>query len=234
VIAELLSIVKVSIFQPRCKLCDNILVSRDEKIICNECKSKIKINLEPVCRKCGKLLNIDGDLCGECLINPPIFRKHISYSIYEGEIRDLILLYKYLEIEKLKKLIASCYIELFYKKVDEEFDFIIPVPSDDGRKREYDHILEVSKILSKELGIRLLPNNLIKIKRTLPQAGLSMRKRLNNLNKAFKLNDPVEISKKKILLIDDVYTTGTTVKKCAGLMKRVKADVIVLTLARSV
>ena len=60
-----------------------------------------------------------------------------------------------------------------------------------------------------------------------------MRKRLNNLNGAFKLNDPVEISKKKILLIDDVYTTGTTVKKCAKLMKREKADVVFLTLARS-
>lgn len=233
-IAELLSIIKVSIFQPRCKLCDNILIYRDEKIICSECKSKIRINLEPVCKKCGKLLHIDGDLCGECLINPPIFRKHISYSTYEGEIRDLILLYKYLEVEKLKKLIASYYIELFYRKVDEEFDFIIPVPSDDGRKREYDHILEVSKILSKELGIKILPYNLIKIKKTLPQAGLSMKKRLNNLNGAFKLNDPVEISKKKILLIDDVYTTGTTVKKCAKLMKREKADVIVLTLARSI
>lgn len=233
-IKELLSIVKVTVFQPRCKLCDNILVHRNEEIICNECKSKIKINLEPICEKCGKLLHIDGNLCGECLINPPIFRKHISYSIYEEEIKDLILLYKYLEIEKLKKLIASYYIELFYREVDEKFDLIIPVPSDDGRKREYDHILEVSKILSKELGIMLLPGNLKKIKKTLPQAGLSMKKRLNNLNGAFKLNDPVEVRNKKILLIDDVYTTGTTVKKCAGLMKRVKADVIVLTLARSV
>ncbi len=80
----------------------------------------------------------------------------------------------------------------------------------------------------------LLPGNLKKIKKTLPQAGLSMKKRLNNLNGAFKLNNPVEVRGKKILLIDDVYTTGTTVKKCTGLMKRVRADVIVLTLARSI
>ncbi len=149
-------------------------------------------------------------------------------------LKDLILLFKYGEIKSLKKLFARYYVELIEKRVNEKFDFILPVPPDRTRKREFNHIYETAKILSRSLGIKILYGNLIKVKATAPQAGLSREQRIKNLNGAFKLRNPAEVRGKKVLLIDDVYTTGTTVKKCSELLVREKADVLALTLARSI
>jgi ComF family protein len=145
----------------------------------------------------------------------------------------LILKYKYKGIEKLKRLFVDYYIELFEEKINEDFDYIVPVPPDRGRKREFSPILEISKILSRSLGITLSAGNLIKVKQTPPQAGLTRAQRITNLDGAFKLKHPGEIKGKKLLLIDDVYTTGTTINKCAQLLLKKNADVVVLTLARS-
>jgi ComF family protein len=175
----------------------------------------------------------DYDRCGECILNPPPFRKHVSYSRYQGLLKDLILLYKYSGVEKLKNLFVDYYIELVNDVINEDFDCIVPVPPDKSRKREFGPILEAAKILRQRLGIKLLPGHLVKIKETPPQAGLSKAKRIRNLDGAFKLEFPREIKGKKILLIDDVYTTGTTVSKCAQLLSKHAADVAAITLARS-
>lgn len=188
-----------------------------------------------VCEHCGRPLGNISRRCGECLLNPPPFRKHISYGEYEEELKELILKFKYGNVEKLKHLLTDYYIRIFYKKIDESFDFIVPVPPDKGRKREFNPVLEIAKILSKQLEVKLLPLHLVKIKKTLPQAGLTRSQRLNNLNGAFKVTEThPSIKGKKILLIDDVYTTGTTVKKCTELLTKEDADVVALTLARSI
>ena len=144
-------------------------------------------------------------------------------------------MYKYNGVERLKYLFVDYYMELFKEKINENFDYIVPVPPDRIRKREreFSPILEIAKILSRRLEIPLASRNLIKIKKTLPQAGLTRAKRIANLDGAFKLKHPEKIKEKKLLLIDDVYTTGTTIKKCAQLLKKQNADVIALTLARS-
>ncbi len=232
---ELIKITRLSIFLTQCKLCEKDLVYEGEDIICRECKEKIRMFKTNVCGHCGRPLGSNSHRCGECLLHPPPFRKHISYGGYDEELKELILKFKYGNVEKLKHLLAGYYIEIFYKKIDESFDFIIPVPPDKGRKREFDPVLEIAKILSKQLGMMLLIHHLVKIKRTLPQAGLSRNQRLNNLHGAFKLTKTTPSLKgKKILLIDDVYTTGTTVKKCTELLTKEDADVVALTLARSI
>lgn len=142
-------------------------------------------------------------------------------------------MYKYKGIERLKRLFVDYYLELFAEKINEDFDYIVPVPPDRGRKREFSPILEISKILSRRLGIPLSARNLIKIKQTLPQAGLTRAQRITNLEGAFKLKHPEKIKGKKLLLIDDVYTTGTTINTCAQLLTKQNAGVTALTLARS-
>lgn len=228
-------VTQLSIFIARCRLCRNDLVFEGEDIICSECKKKISMFTSHTCRHCDRPLGNLSDLCGECLVNPPPFRKHISYGRYEEELKDLILKYKYGGVKKLKNLLASYYLEVIKKKINESFHFIIPIPPDKGRKREFNPVLTTANILSKQLGIKLLSDHLVKVKKTLPQAGLTRNKRLNNLNCAFVLTDAHPcINAKKILLIDDVYTTGTTVKKCTELLVKEDADVVALTLARSI
>ncbi len=88
-------------------------------------------------------------------------------------------------------------------------------------------------ILSKYYDKKLSAKNLVKIKNTEKQSSLNYNKRIKNLNKAFIIKDPEVLTGKKILLIDDVYTTGTTVKKCSLLLKKYSKSIYVATLARS-
>ena len=235
---QLKRIVQLSIFLSTCKGCGNQLVFEGEDILCKDCREQIA-NIRyhdgwfNICQHCGRTLDHQYERCGECILHPPPYRKHRSYSRYQDLLRNLILMYKYSGIEKLKYLFVDYYIELFNEKINEAFDYIVPVPPDRCRKREFSPILEISKILSRRLGITLSSGNLIKVKQTPPQARLTRAQRITNLDGAFKLKHPEKIKGKKLLLIDDVYTTGTTINKCAQLLLKQEADVIVLTLARS-
>lgn len=230
---EFLHIFSLSLFYSRCRNCGNDLVYRHERVICEDCERTIEMNSQPNCSVCSRPMDQWHHLCGECLVHPPAFRKHVSFSIYDGLIRELILAYKYGGIEPLKFLFSKHYFQLFEEQVAESFDYIIPVPPDKGRKREFHPIHEVAKLLSKQLNIPFLGKCLVKVKKTQPQAGLSRAKRLVNLNGAFSIRQPDRVEHKKILLIDDIYTTGTTIKKCTELLVSLHADVVAMTLARS-
>lgn len=214
------------------------MVYEDENLLCRDCHEQIANiryhdRLLNICQHCGRTMDHLYERCGNCILQPPSYRKHCSYSRYLDLFKDLILMYKYANIEKLKYLFADCYIELFNEKINEPFDFIIPVPPDKGRKREYVPNLEIAKIISRRLGIPLSFNNLIKVKKTPAQTKLTRAQRLTNLDGAFKLMHPEKITGKKLLLIDDVFTTGTTMNKCSQVLIKQKADVVALTLARS-
>jgi competence protein ComFC len=238
---ESIKVAQLSIFLCQCPLCGVDLVLEGEDMICRRCRDKIfMIDWgQPVCPVCSRPLGYEHERCGECLVHPPPFRKHISFGRYEEELRELILKYKYGGVEKLKHLLAGYYIEVYQRKIAISepmgFDFIIPAPPDRGRKREFNPVLEVVKIFSKRLGIVLLTGRLVKVTKTLPQAGLTRSQRLHNLNGAFGLRGvSPSLKGKRILFVDDVYTTGTTIKKCTELLINEGADVVAMTLARSI
>ncbi|MCK4835387.1 MAG: ComF family protein [Candidatus Aminicenantes bacterium] len=232
--AELSNLVRISLFQPGCLCCQNLLIYQEERLICHECRKQIKPYNQPVCSKCGKAIRENGDLCGDCLADPPPFRKHVSYARYEGVLKELILSYKFKGAERLKKDLANCLVELVRSRIGENFDWIVPVPEDRGRKRETKPVFEIGILLSRKINIPLMRHNLIKVKKTAPQVKLSQARRLRNLDGAFKIRDASKVRKKKVLLVDDVYTTGTTIKKCTRQLKRAGAEVVAITLARSV
>lgn len=235
-LAFLSHITKLSIFLSECKGCGNQLVFREEDLICTACRETIVISTDPRCPLCGRIIRAGSDLCGECIVNPPKYRKHATYTRYRGLIKSLILLYKYGGVERLKHLFAEIFVELYDQTFEEAFDcfdYIIPVPQDRGRKRDFLPIYEIAKCLSRRKKIKVLSGNLVKAKKTLPQAGLGRARRIRNLDGAFKLLRPQDIADKKILLIDDVYTTGTTINKCAGVLTKYAADICAMTLAHS-
>jgi ComF family protein len=233
-VREIFYLFRVSVFLPRCSCCQEILVDRKEIILCQVCRAEIIPYPGPVCIKCGKAVSAGQKTCGECLLNPPPFCRHVSFARYEGVLRELISLYKFKEIRPLKKILAGCLVTHVLSAFDESFDWIVPVPADRGRNREVNPILDICKILSRELHIGLLKNNLVKVKKTLPQVKLTQAQRLKNLDGAFSLKHPRLVKGRKILLVDDVYTTGTTIKKCTGQLKKAGARVVAITLARSV
>lgn len=233
VLRRIIRTADLSIFLSECRICGNLLVLANENIICSECRASLIMTDDPCCRICSCPLGNDVDICGKCLVDPPPFQKHLSFTPYKGLIKKLILLYKYGQVEGLKHLFTSLLLELYKEKCNRKIDAIIPVPQDRGRKREFSPIMEITQLMSNNLKIEHLPDVLVKVKKTVPQAGLGKSRRLKNLDGAFKLQNPVRLEGKTVLLIDDVYTTGTTVRKCAALLRRFAAEVVVMTLART-
>jgi ComF family protein len=231
--SAIVRMIGLSLFLPRCRNCGLDLVQPGEKIICSDCRQKICLSTENQCRTCGKFLPAGVETCGSCLLQPPPFLRHISYAAYEDTLREIIILYKYGEVEALKTFLTSLYLEMLQKKLLNGFHAVVPVPVDRERRHGFMPVRTMARLLARELKIEFLPDLLLKKKSTPPQVGLSQARRKSNLNGAFALAEKQKPAGKKILLIDDVTTTGTTIKKCAALLGKNGARVTVLTLAQS-
>ena len=136
-------------------------------------------------------------------------------------------------MEALKTLLASLYLEIIEKELQEGFYAVVAVPADQQRRHGFLPVRTMGRLLARELKIAFLPDLLQKVKSTPPQVGLAQARRKTNLNGAFAVAKKQELHGKKILLIDDVTTTGTTIKKCAALLSRSGARVTALTLAQT-
>lgn len=201
----------------------------------------------PICGICGKL-NKDG-LCNKCKIQlekvaendilkqdlEDIYIKELIYIFkYEGIIRKLILDYKFHE----KPYMYVCFVNFVLKneKIFEKlqsYDTIIPVPISKKRMKErgYNQSLLIAKKLSREVKIPLQVNCLLKTKNIIEQSKLNKEQRKQNIQNVYELKNGEILNKKRILLIDDIYTTGSTVNECAKILQQArpeKIDVLVL------
>ena len=202
-----------------------------------------------VCGICGKL-NEDG-LCNKCKINLEelaengilnqelegmLFNELIYIFKYEGLIRKLILDYKFHE----KPYIYVCFVNFILKnkKIFEKlqsYDTIIPVPISKKRMKErgYNQSLLIAKNLSKELNISLQVNCLLKTKNIIEQSKLNKEQRKENIQNVYELKNGEILNNKQILLIDDIYTTGSTVNECSKILQQAKPEKIdVLVVAK--
>jgi competence protein ComFC len=229
----LLQLVRSGLFRPRCRICGLDLVHAEEKVICRECREKIRPAAESQCRVCGKFIPAGNDRCGSCHLAPPHYLRHVSYAAYEETLREVIILYKYGEVEPLKYFLAQLYLEIVRNKLHGVFDAVIPVPADRGRRHGFQPVRAMGLVLARRLGIEFWPRVLRKKKRTPPQVGLSQAQRKVNLEGAFALAAGKKVAGKSILLIDDVTTTGTTLCQCAAVLHKNGARVTALTLAQS-
>ena len=109
-----------------------------------------------------------------------------------------------------------------------ESSVFVPVPSEKSKEKErgYNQSAELAKEIAKTLPLPVITNNLIKIKKTAPQMKLSAAERAENLKGAFAIKKPAEIAGRKVFLVDDVYTTGSTMAECAKILKEAGAKQI--------
>jgi competence protein ComFC len=231
--AGFLQMVRASLFLPRCRLCGLDLVRPEEKVICRNCREKIVPAAENQCRLCGKFVPAGIQTCGSCLLRPPPYLRHVSYAAYEETLREIIILYKYGEVEPLKIFLSGLYLDIIKRKLSPAFDAVVPVPADLRRRHGFQPVRAMGRVLAGHLGIEFMPRLLLKKKHTPPQVGLTQVQRKNNLDGAFTLAAGKKPAGLRVLLIDDVTTTGTTIKKCAAVLKKGGARVTALTLAQS-
>ena len=195
------------IYPPKCGICGKI------------CK-------ESLCKKCEKKLESNTIWEIKENQNPYIFFEElISIFKYEGIIRDKIIDYKFNEKSYLYKTFTIFLLK--NKKVFEKiqsYDTIIPVPISEKRKktRVYNQSLLISREISKKTGIKLQEKNLIKIKNTIEQSKLDKEEREKNVQNVYQIKNEEILKNKKILLLDDIYTTGNTVNSCCKILKKAK------------
>jgi ComF family protein len=116
-------------------------------------------------------------------------------------------------------------------------DVIVPVPLHPARlrAREFNQSLLLADQLSHHMGRPVSTTNLVRVAATDPQTTLSRQARLRNLRNAFEIRKPQDLEEKRILLVDDVFTTGTTLNECAKILRKAgTGSVFALTLARTV
>jgi ComF family protein len=199
--------------------------------VCSACWTGIKPYGGPSCRVCSRpLVSGLASSCGECIAETPHFKAAVCFGLYEGAVREAIHILKFSGVRRLSSPLAG----LLLDKGLPPADFIVPVPlSAKGlRKRGFNQSALIGKHISKYKGIPLLTGALVKTKETLPQVGLLKKERKANVRGAFAARG--NLKGKKIILLDDVMTTGATVNECSKmLMKAGAEDVLVLTVARA-
>ncbi len=225
------------VLPPRCLICGKE-VSTDGKL-CSECFANINFITSPYCQKCGKPfeyhLSNKGLFCPECLSHRSPLRMSRSAVIYDDNSKKLILDFKFFDHLENKSLLANWLLLAGKDIFKENVDLIIPVPLHFSRllKRKYNQSAVLCDALSKLTHIPANYKALKKTKHTLPQVSCNGKQRLKNVKNAFEVVHPEMIKNKRIVLVDDVFTTGSTLKECAKVLKRAGAkSVDALTIAR--
>lgn len=211
----------INIIYPRtCPICGEILQNNNLQV-CGTCKKKIKYVKEPACKKCGKQLQVEEqELCFDCFKNKHNFTRGIALYCHDEWTRRSIYNFKYNNKREYAKIYAN-EINLRYRSKIEQWnvDYLIPIPLHKSKlkARGYNQAEDLCKELSKVFMIPMLRNGVCRVKKTLPQKELNDKQRINNLKKAFKIGN-IDVKSKRVILIDDIYTTGATINSVAEVL----------------
>ena len=224
---------------PKCPFCGNFADSFSPERPCPSCLSRLKFFSSPRCPRCGTGFPSTSDrdhLCSACLSAEPPFGKARSLCPYEGLIAETITRFKFGGVARLARPLGVLLAE--YQDPEfpfSEIDLLIPVPLHTRRLRErgFNQSLLLARQVSQRRSIPLNFTALQRSRQTQPQTQLSGPERRKNVRGAFEVRSAEALAGKRVLLIDDVLTTGATVQECAkALVDAGVKSVDVLTLAR--
>jgi ComF family protein len=201
--------------------------------VCDSCLASITFPDPPSsCSRCGQRLNGEQSTCTACRQHPPAYDSACSWAIYTGVARTLVHLLKYEQVLPLARYLARQLHQLPLP----EFDTVVPVPLGRQRRRErgYNQAEEVARHLARLRGCACSPEWLRRRKETRSQAGLDASQREHNVRDAFTALRTARLREHRILLLDDVLTTGATARAAAAALKAGGArQVHLLTVARA-
>lgn len=224
---------------PRCIGCGKII--NDENGLCPDCFNKLTFISTPYCKYCGlPFENIEGlnknMVCPNCLKQKKrVFHYSRSAIKYELFSKKMILAFKFMDKTENAKVFAKWLKVAGSDIFSEGVDVLIPVPLHYGRliKRRYNQSAILAKELSKLTSVTADFTSLKKHKNTKPQVSFSGKMRVKNIKDAFSVKCPEHIKGKRVVLIDGVQTTGSTLTECAKVLLKAGAkSVDFLTIAR--
>ncbi len=229
------------LYPPLCHVCKTFIPDAGAIHLCAACSGKIVPVSSPKCTVCGIPFNTENGIdhvCGTCATAERPFVSARAALHFGGPAQELIHGLKYGKKGHLSRPLGLLTVHQLAGYLDETgVEMIVPVPLHPRRLRErgFNQAILLADILSRYLRIPISRNNLRRIRWTEPQVNLSPEDRIKNVRGAFAVRRPELFEDKKLLLFDDVYTTGSTVSECTKVLKRAGAgDVHVATVARAV
>ena len=238
----------VSVFFPAgCRLCERVLLHASTVPVCKECLGSFAALGGPLCQKCGQPLAAwslgnrreehgpEGVVCPECQAREYGFDRVRSYALYTAGLVRAIVLLKFERIEPLGCWFAARLAEVTRREALAA-DIVVPVPLHRQRERErgYNQADLIARPLARKLG---LPYRAVLLVRTKPRPNkhiLSLEERWDSVRGAFATRPGGKVDNLRVLLVDDVMTTGATLDACARALRGAGAkSVIGLTVARA-
>ncbi len=208
--------------------------------ICGICE---KISKDALCPKCNLELKKQAEVnilqkeeIEENIKKEKYFEELMYIFKYEGQVRKLILDYKFNEKSYLYKTFVNFLLknEKIFENI-KKYDKIIPVPISKKRNKErgYNQSMLIADEIANKTNLELVNNCLIKTKNIIEQSKLNKEDRQQNIQGVYSLQNERLITNKKILLVDDIYTTGSTVNECCKILQQANPKTIgVLVLAK--
>ena len=224
------------IFPPRCFVCDRLLETADirrQRNVHAACRKKLYPVVQPYCYHCGSpLADTETEYCQNCRKHRSFVAEGRSLFVYRGAVQKSMYRFKYANRRRYARFLAEEAMQRWENWMREKrIEAIVPVPmySKKERYRGYNQAALFGRALSEKMDIPCIPRLMIRVKDTRPQKELNGRERENNVKNAFQSSDNV-VEYKRILIVDDIYTTGSTVEAVAERLKEAGAEqVYVLT-----
>ena len=232
------------LFPGDCRICGQLLADSRRAPICDDCFRSFQRIPQPSCEICGRplpgLAGKEGEplLCPACHDRTYAFDRARSFAVYEGPLVRAILLLKFEQIEPLGRWFADRLAELVQSEQESfKADVVVPVPL--HRQRERERGYNQAALLSKPLAKRLrLPHKAVLLMRTRARPDkriLSLEERWESVRGAFATRPGSQVDNLRVLLVDDVLTTGATLDACARALREAGAkSVMALTVARAI
>lgn len=211
-----------ALFPRRCPVCGKIVMPKGE-LICPGCRAALSYVRQPVCMRCGKEIASELDeYCPDCAKRRRAFERGIALLNYNEAARSSLAAVKYHN----KREYLDFYAEEMARSLGPAIhrlgvQALVPVPVHPARLRArgFNQAAELSSRLGKRLGLPNEEGVLFRTKKTLPQKDLGPAERLKNLEQAFEAKN-IPAGLEAVLLVDDIYTTGSTAEACAKALKR--------------
>lgn len=200
------------LYPPRCPVCNGIIDNTQSKV-CPECAEVFHVIKDHYCMKCGKPVGETEEYCGECRSRDRSFRQGRSVFLYNTQMKQSLLRYKYYGSREYGKYYAECICRYLGRDIQNwNPDVIVPVPIHrrKQRMRGFNQAADLAEYTGEILHIPVAEDIIRKIKETRSQKKLDAKERKKNLKNAFRA--VAEVRGLRILVMDDVYTTGSTVE----------------------
>ena len=238
-VKEFLQAAREILFPLSCLSCGTGLEGCPEISYCTTCRQDVRLLRKPFCTKCGKPFEQatgENHLCGYCLKNDWHFRQARAAVYYQPPVTEALKMFKYKgKMHGLATFAALSQEHMQHQPLQHPVLFVpVPLHIKRLRQRGFNQALILCRKMFPASREKVDPHVLVKDSWTQPQTGLSGTARRRNVRNTFTVRRPEKIKNKKILLVDDVFTTGATVNECARILVKNQAAVVdVFTFARA-